>query len=157
MFKKGQKAWNSGLKMSKETIDKISKSLKGRKAWNKGKKRWWKSPSEFKKGDNSKDKHYNWKGGISRGYKTGYYSSDYIKWRLSVFERDHFTCQVCNQVGGYLTAHHIKSFAHYPELRFVIDNGVTLCEECHKQTDNYMGRGTLRSMKKRANSGKPKA
>lgn len=157
MFKKGQQAWNKGLKMSEETRDKVSKSLKGRNAWNKGKKRWWKSPTEFKKGDNAKEKHYNWKGGVSKNYQTGYYSADYIKWRLSVFERDHFTCQVCGQVGGYLNVHHIKSFAHYPELRLDLDNGITLCEECHKLTDNYMGRGTLRSMKKRANSGKPKA
>ena len=54
--------------------------------------------------------------------------------------RDQFKCQGCGQVGGYLTAHHIKSFAHFPELRFKIENGITLCEECHSKTDNYKGR-----------------
>ncbi len=81
-----------------------------------------------------------WKGGISRGYKTGYYSTEYKIWRKSIFERDNYTCQVCRKVGVYLTAHHIKSFAHYPKLRFDVNNGITLCEDCHKLTDNYKGR-----------------
>lgn len=89
------------------------------------------------KGEN----HWNWKGGKSRGYKTGYYSQKYINWRKSVFERDLYTCRVCGKNGGYLTAHHIKSFAHFPELRFDINNGLTLCEKCHEKTDNYKGRG----------------
>lgn len=82
-----------------------------------------------------------WKGGISRGYKTGYYSTEYKQWRKAIFERDEYTCQVCRKVGVYLTAHHIKSFAEYPTLRFSIDNGITLCEACHALTDNYKGRG----------------
>src|SRR3990167_2991101 len=107
---------------------------------NKGLKRWWDSPSQWRKGDNKAEKHPNWKGGRSRSYKTGYYSIEYKFWRKSVFERDTYTCIKCKRIGGYLTAHHIKSFALFPGLRFVIDNGQTLCGECHKQTDNYGGR-----------------
>jgi len=54
-------------------------------------------------------------------------------WRKAVFERDNYTCQICGQVGGDLNAHHIKSFKNYKSLRYVNNNGITLCEECHKK------------------------
>jgi hypothetical protein len=81
-----------------------------------------------------------WKGGTSRGYKTGYYSREYKLWRKGVFQRDDYTCQGCGVKNTYLTAHHIKSFAKYPELRFDLNNGVTLCEDCHAEVDNYYAR-----------------
>ena len=83
----------------------------------------------------------NWKGGISyeKRYKH-YFGATYKKWRMSVFLRDNFTCQFCGLKGIYLTSHHIKSWAKYPELRYNINNGITLCENCHKLTDNYKGR-----------------
>ena len=60
-------------------------------------------------------------------------SKAYSDWRKSVFERDDFTCAICGHRGGELNAHHIKPFAKYPEDRFDVDNGITLCKECHKQ------------------------
>lgn len=81
-----------------------------------------------------------WNGGTSRCYRTGYYSTQYKEWRVAVFQRDIYTCQYCGQVGGYLTAHHIKGQAAFPELRFDVTNGLTLCEACHAKTDNYKGR-----------------
>lgn len=57
---------------------------------------------------------------------------EYNEWRKAVYERDHYTCQICGKVGGRLNAHHIKSFAKNPDLRFDVDNGVTLCDKCHK-------------------------
>lgn len=55
-------------------------------------------------------------------------SPKYKIWREKVFERDDYTCQICNRRGGSLNAHHIKPFKDYPKLRFDVKNGVTLCE-----------------------------
>lgn len=62
----------------------------------------------------------------------------YKEWRKAVFQRDNYTCQECgDKKGGNLQADHIKSFALYPEYRFDVSNGRTLCRKCHKLTDNY--------------------
>jgi hypothetical protein len=58
-------------------------------------------------------------------------SKEYLDWRVSVFVRDDYTCQCCFKVGGTLNAHHIESFSDHLELRTEINNGITLCEECH--------------------------
>ena len=69
-------------------------------------------------------------------------SAKYKAWRTLVFERDDYTCRGCGQHGGYLHADHIKPFALYPELRFEVSNGRTLCVPCHKKTGTY-GRGAI--------------
>lgn len=32
-----------------------------------------------------------------------------------------------------MEVHHIKNFSEFPELRFAIDNGITLCKQAHKK------------------------
>lgn len=82
-------------------------------------------------GQKKKD-HWNWKGGITPKNQTERHSAEYRRWRCEVFARDNYTCQCCGQRGGKLNAHHIKPWAKDIEARYDTDNGITLCELCHK-------------------------
>lgn len=85
-----------------------------------------------KEKDKSGKNHWNWKGGITPKNQVERNSKKAKEWRIAVFQRDKFTCQMCGAVGGKLNAHHIKEWAKYKKLRFDISNGITLCESCHK-------------------------
>ena len=65
------------------------------------------------------------------------HSAEYGIWRTNVFQRDNYTCQECGKKGVKLNAHHINTFSNFPEDRLKLDNGITLCEECHKNTSTY--------------------
>lgn len=82
-------------------------------------------------------KNGNWKGGITPINKLIRKSVEYKLWRKAVFERDNYTCIFCGERGGELHPDHIKPFALFPELRFAIDNGRTLCKSCHMKTDTW--------------------
>jgi len=65
-------------------------------------------------------------------------SREYQNWRKEVFRRDGYKCVLCGDAkGGNLEADHIKDFALYPEIRLELDNGRTLCKNCHRKTENY--------------------
>lgn len=76
---------------------------------------------------------------ISRPYKK-HIGTEYKIWRKSVFERDKYICQVCFKKGVELVAHHILSWSKFQDKRFDINNGLTLCVKCHKNTENYGNR-----------------
>ena len=136
---------NTGRKQSEETKKKLSEIKKKNPPnyWL-GKKRPSPSDKTKKKMSDShkrigtkppvrlgQDNNF-WKGGITPENHKIRWSAKMIHWRKDVFERDGYACQICQNVGGKLNAHHIKSFANHPELRFITNNGITLCEECHK-------------------------
>lgn len=121
-----------GKKHTLESIEKIRKSAKRKRI--RGIKH---RPHHSHTGINLGDKNPNWKGGISSINVKIRQTQKYKLWRKSIFERDNYTCQNCGIKNCYIIVHHIKCFADYPELRFIIDNGITLCKECHKKTNNY--------------------
>ena len=133
--KKGlQVGWNKGkkglVKMSLETRKKMSLTRKGRISYWLGKKHTYeyrKKMSEATKGE----KGNNWQGGITPINEAIRKSFEYEEWRKLCMDRDLYTCQNCEQIGGKLHVDHIKPFALFPELRFEVSNGRTLCEECH--------------------------
>lgn len=66
-------------------------------------------------------------------------SSRYRKWRESVLGRDSHKCQECSCESPNLHVHHLKSFAKYKDLRYCIDNGITLCADCHRERHRVEG------------------
>jgi len=121
---------NTGRTVSVETRQKLSNIMKSKGIKPPGRK------TDVKGSNNG-----NWKGGITLLNTTIRKSNEYKLWRVTVFERDKYTCVWCGVRGGTLQADHIKSFAGFPELRFDLDNGRTLCIKCHRKTDTYGGRG----------------
>jgi len=119
-----------GRRHSKKSRKKMSKIRKGRKAWNKGLigfRLGEKRPGIMPIGEN----HWSWKGGISRNIHSTK-EPKYRAWRTSVFTRDKFTCRIADvNCDGQLQAHHILRWAEYPELRYDINNGITLCQAHH--------------------------
>lgn len=71
--------------------------------------------------------HYAWRDDARRKSRGG----PYRKWTLAVFNRDKATCQCCGAAEIELHAHHIRPYKDFPDLRFEIANGITLCFKCH--------------------------
>lgn len=111
-----KKEWQNG-KRNPEFLRKLGLSLKGKPNL--------KNRKEFYKTDESKI----WRKRI-----------EYRLWREAVFARDNWICQKCKQRGGKLHPHHIRSFSLFSELRFAIDNGITLCVNCHRFLHKIYGK-----------------
>ena len=108
----GEKNPQYGRTPSEEVRNKLSLALKGEK-------------SPF------------WKGGITPRHKKIRRGVRYSTWRMAVFVRDDYTCQLCKKRGVKLNADHIKPFSLFPTLRFKVSNGRTLCVKCHRETPTF--------------------
>jgi hypothetical protein len=84
--------------------------------------------------------------------------SKYNLWRLNVFKRDNYICQICNKRGGNLNVDHIESFSKIVRKNNIktfeeginceglwdLNNGRTLCFECHIKTENFANKSRNR-------------
>lgn len=88
------------------------------------------------------EKHWNWKGGISSKSIRLRQTSEYKVWRKRCFQRDKYTCQLCQKDRCYLNVHHIIPFSELLKENknlFEIENGITLCKQCHKKIHQKPG------------------
>ena len=104
--------------------------------------------TEHKKGKDSPNWRENKKSKLKLQIR---YSEKYKKWRLSIFKRDNFTCQICKKKRIPLNVDHLKPFAkiikenNIDNLEKALNceelwntvNARTLCIDCHRKTENF--------------------
>lgn len=114
-----------GKKHSQETKKKMSEAKIGFIPWNKGIK--WIT--------NSGSNHWHWNNNreeIIGRHNRKLHDSDYKQWVMSVRNRDGWKCKIANgDCSGRLETHHILGWKSHPELRYKINNGITLCHLHH--------------------------
>lgn len=132
---RGKTPWNKGIKMGKDFSQKCGVAQKKRfeteNPWNKG------LTAKEVKTIRSGDQINTWKGGVTTVNEKIRKSTKYLEWRMGVLKRDDYICIFCKKRGGDLHADHIKQFALYPDLRFDLNNGRTLCVPCHRKTPTF--------------------
>ena len=60
---------------------------------------------------------------------------------MNVFKRDNYTCRCCGKDTHNNVSHHLDGYNWCIEKRLDVDNGVTLCESCHKEFHSIYGYG----------------
>lgn len=125
-FQKGHKPWNTGIKVPEMT---------GENHPNFGKRwKWTEEQKQKLRGLKSKEKHPQWIADRSQLVKDEKKHLDgrYREWSRSVKNRDSWRCKISNSdCNGRLESHHILNWKDYPELRYDINNGITLCHAHH--------------------------
>ena len=116
----------------------------------------WKVDKIIKRPNNLGEKNHFWKGGKTKLSQQIRNSAEYSFWRKQIFERDNYTCQQCGRRTKkgdkvIIEADHIYPFSKILddyditsieeaiscEKLWVIENGRTLCRDCHKNTETW--------------------
>ena len=155
----GQKVWNKGIKTGSNP--KHSERMKGRKHTIETRKKMLKSAKRGKENHRWKgglpkckecrkelsyykgvycidcvkkgDRNPKWiKDRTKLAKKQERGDSAYREWRNQILKRDRYICKINNKdCSGKKIVHHILSWQDFPELRYNINNGITLCQAHH--------------------------
>jgi hypothetical protein len=126
-MKEIQKTW--------EVENKEHRKSQGKQYYNENKERILKHQQAYRKANYNK-----WlERAKLKGYAVWRWSVEYQQWKRDVYTRDNHTCKDCGKTHCKVNAHHIKSAAEYPELRYDVSNGICLCVECHKSRHTNSG------------------
>ena len=147
--------------MSSESMNQLRKEWEENEDYkqmqsNKIKKQW--EDEEFKKAHAMmmnkrwKDEEYikNHSGENSHWYnpyltdeerKQGRNIEGYKKWTDEIKKQANWTCEVCGKHGGNMNAHHLDGYNWCKEKRVDINNGICLCEQCHREFHKIYGQG----------------
>ena len=111
-------------------------------------KEYKKKQSEIHKGDKNGmfgvtgENHHNWNPNKTHEQRAKERSTGKERgWRIAIFQRDKRICRKCGVEKRKIVAHHINSYDIHEKERYDINNGVTLCEECHKDFHHKYGYG----------------
>ena len=126
-------AWLLVKYCSRECAGKNSGFKRGTEVWNKNKKGLQKAWNKGMKGFNTGEKSGRWIADRTKLAKRQERNDmAYKNWRKQVWLRDNFTCKIANpDCCGRIEAHHILGWTNYPELRYEVNNGITLCHFHH--------------------------
>ena len=83
----------------------------------------------------SGENNWNWKGGITPERQRARERKEYKDWQQAVYKKDWYTCQCCGKSHSIeKQAHHLINFTNNINLRYDVNNGITLCRDCHYTT-----------------------
>lgn len=126
---------SKGKKHSQERIEKNSQAQK--ESWKDGKRKGHLQTEETREKISialKKEKSYKWIYDRTKlkVHRSQAYDQRYKDWMRRVKKRDNWKCRIKNnECSGNLEAHHILSWKDSPELRYEINNGISLCHAHH--------------------------